>query len=398
MRRPELACDGAAIVGDRPTRGSACSELVHQSSRSPSLPQHGACRRALFRCFARRIARKKRSAWCPLSAGSSKSTARACTMSTWARGRPIVMIHGLGGQLHHMRRPLMEEFGDGYRLIAMDRPGSGYSTRPSGDGTIERAGAFHPPLHRDAGAGAAVLLVGHSLGGAIALRTALDHPDKVAGLALIAPLTRTPMSEVPPEFAPLDIRSPMAALAGRAIPSPYRCPCAMPAQTLAFVFGPQQPPDDFAVAGGAMANLRPAIFVGTSTDFVALPITTRRTCCRAMERSTCRSASSIGDADRVLDHSCTAAHGRNDRQSRARDRRRASATWCNMPRRPARSPSSGASPSGHLRLDRCLGAVVYETGRRKGLKIPRLRSCGFEPRRPHHSDNNGKIALASMAQ
>src|SRR5690606_18301123 len=47
-------------------------------------------------------------------------------------GRPILMIHGLGGTLHHMRRPLMEEFGDGYRLIALDRPGSGYSTRPAG--------------------------------------------------------------------------------------------------------------------------------------------------------------------------------------------------------------------------------------------------------------------------
>ncbi|MBE0692563.1 MAG: alpha/beta hydrolase, partial [Aquamicrobium sp.] len=61
-------------------------------------------------------------------------------------GRPILMIHGLGGTLHHMRRPLMEEFGDGYRLIA---------------GFIDALGLEKP------------LLVGHSLGGAVALATAL---------------------------------------------------------------------------------------------------------------------------------------------------------------------------------------------------------------------------------
>src|SRR5690606_41820715 len=46
-------------------------------------------------------------------------------------GRPILFIHGLGGTLHHMSRPLMEEFGHGCRLIPLDRPCSGYSTRPS---------------------------------------------------------------------------------------------------------------------------------------------------------------------------------------------------------------------------------------------------------------------------
>ena len=37
-----------------------------------------------------------------------------------------------------------------------------------------------------------------------------------------------------------------------------------------FVFGPQQPPQDYAVAGGAMAGLRPGHFYATCTDLVAL--------------------------------------------------------------------------------------------------------------------------------
>src|SRR5439155_4541110 len=44
-------------------------------------------------------------------------------------GRPIVFVHGLGAQLHHFRHTLFGRFGPGYRLIALDRPGSGYSGR-----------------------------------------------------------------------------------------------------------------------------------------------------------------------------------------------------------------------------------------------------------------------------
>src|SRR5690606_13025001 len=123
-------------------------------------------------------------------------------------GRPIVMIHGLGGTLHHLRRPLMEAFGDGYRLIALDRPGSGYSLRaPGRDGRLSEqarlVAGFIDAMQLDR-----PLLVGHSLGGAVALATALDFPDKVAGLALIAPLTHYE-EEPPAEFRTLAIRSPL---------------------------------------------------------------------------------------------------------------------------------------------------------------------------------------------
>ena len=43
-------------------------------------------------------------------------------------GRPIVFVHGLGGQLHHFLHPTFPLL-PGFRLIALDRPGSGYSVR-----------------------------------------------------------------------------------------------------------------------------------------------------------------------------------------------------------------------------------------------------------------------------
>lgn len=183
-------------------------------------------------------------------------------------GRPILFIHGLGGTLHHMRRPLMEEFGDGFRLIALDRPGSGYSTRAAGrDGRLSEQARFIAGFIDELGLDRP-LLVGHSLGGAIALRVALDYPDKVSGLALLSPLTQHE-GEMRREFRPLAIRSPLRR---RLVASTIAVPMMLKnaPKTLAFVFGPQQPPENYAVAGGGMAGLRPAHFYATSTDLVAL--------------------------------------------------------------------------------------------------------------------------------
>ncbi len=47
------------------------------------------------------------------------------------QGRPILFIHGLGAQLHHFRHTLFSRLDDEFRLVALDRPGSGYSTRPA---------------------------------------------------------------------------------------------------------------------------------------------------------------------------------------------------------------------------------------------------------------------------
>jgi len=218
-------------------------------------------------------------------------------------GLPIVMIHGLGGSLHHMQRPLMQEFGEGYRLLAMDRPGSGYSTRPNGGTTVEEQAQFIRRFIEELGLGR-VLLVGHSLGGAIALRTALDHPDHVAGLALIAPLTRH-LDDIPPEFAPLAIRSPaLRWLVSRTVAAPLSVRNAD--RVLSFVFGPQKPPEDFAVAGGAMVGLRPTHFVATSEDLLAVHDDKVDIVPRYREINV-PVGIIYGDADRVLD--CE-VHGR----------------------------------------------------------------------------------------
>ncbi|MGN6466012.1 MAG: alpha/beta fold hydrolase [Rhizobiaceae bacterium] len=214
-------------------------------------------------------------------------------------GKPILFIHGLGGTLHHFLYPLFDKLGPGYRLIALDRAGSGWSTRADGDdgrvpGQARAIHRFIETLKLEK-----PLLVGHSLGGAIALQTALDYPDDVSGLALISPLTHFG-GGIPEGFRDLWIPSPWKR---RLIAWTVSAPRAIrnaPA-VLDFVFGPQRPPDDYAVAGGAMIGLRPSHYYATSTDFVSSGRDLRRLQARYGDLAM-PVGILYGDADRVLNY------------------------------------------------------------------------------------------------
>jgi len=182
-------------------------------------------------------------------------------------GPPIVMIHGLGGQTAHFTHSLTDRLKDDFRLVVVDRPGAGHSPRAADAPANVRAQAAsiaglirHLALERP-------LVVGHSLGGAVALALALDHPDAVGGLALIAPLTH-PQDEVPDAFRGLAIRSPAVR---RFVAATVATPAAIATRdkVLAHVFGPDPVPDDFGTAGGGLLGLRPSAFYHTSTDLVA---------------------------------------------------------------------------------------------------------------------------------
>lgn len=183
-------------------------------------------------------------------------------------GRPIVFLHGLGAQLHHFRHTLFGRFGPGYRLIALDRPGSGYSVR-AGDATgrlpeqaeivrrfIDRLGLEKP------------LVVGHSLGGAIALTLAVEHPGTISGIALLAPLTHLE-TRARQKFDLLYVPSRLLRrIMANTVAIPLSLKYAEP--TMRFIFAPQAVPGDYMTGGGGWLGLRPAHFHATSTDIVAV--------------------------------------------------------------------------------------------------------------------------------
>jgi len=184
-------------------------------------------------------------------------------------GPALLLIHGLGGQMAHFNYGAVRELAQRYRVVAVDRPGSGHSTRPAGTPAdlatqaraiallIERLGLERPTV------------VGHSLGGAIALTLALNHPQRVGALALVAPLTHAPEG-VPSAFRALTIETPWLR---RLFAATLAVPLSIVASkgVLAQVFGPEAVPRDFPTRGGGLLSLRPTQFLASSADLQALP-------------------------------------------------------------------------------------------------------------------------------
>ncbi|GGH23974.1 Pimeloyl-ACP methyl ester carboxylesterase [Cribrihabitans marinus] len=179
----------------------------------------------------------------------------------------LVLIHGLAGQLQQFTYALTDRLSNEFHVIALDRPGCGYSTRDGDDlAALPRQAEMIAAFLEARGIDRAVL-VGHSLGGAVALATALDHPERVAGLALLAPLTH-PVGEVPDVFRPLAVRSAWLRRAlGHTIAIPVGERTAE--AVLTEVFAPEDWPDDFLVAAGGALGLRPQAYVAACADLVA---------------------------------------------------------------------------------------------------------------------------------
>jgi len=179
----------------------------------------------------------------------------------------IVMIHGLGGTLWNYTYALVDKLSGEFRVIAVDRPGSGYSARPDDAPAKLSAQADTLANFMRALGLKQPLLVGHSLGGALSLAIALDHPDSAGALALIAPLTQA-QDDVPEPFQGLDVTSPMIRKIVAwtlAIPMSIR----NAPKLLKIVFGPDAVPADYPTRGGGLLGLRPKSFYNTSSDLVA---------------------------------------------------------------------------------------------------------------------------------
>jgi magnesium chelatase accessory protein len=106
---------------------------------------------------------------------------------TAVHGRPtIVLLHGLMGCADTFV-PLLQEFGPGLHLIAVDLPGAGHSERrqdidASLLNTAELVGRFLTAI-----AVTQPVVVGHSHGGTVAMSLAARHRDALRSLVLLAP-------------------------------------------------------------------------------------------------------------------------------------------------------------------------------------------------------------------
>ena len=214
-------------------------------------------------------------------------------------GPALLLLHGLGSNMRSFTHSLLPRLAKDFRVVVMERPGSGESTRPAGSCArlktqAETVSAFIRELGLDR-----PVLVGHSLGGALALAVALGHPEQVRGLALIAPLTGD-QGTIPPVFNRLAVRSrPLRELTAWTVATPAAI--LRRAEVLDTLFGPDPVPRDYPTAGGGLLGLRPKSFCSASEDLVALegelaPMIER------YESLTMPVGILYGTGDRVLDH------------------------------------------------------------------------------------------------
>jgi pimeloyl-ACP methyl ester carboxylesterase len=116
---------------------------------------------------------------------------RVCTAGPDG-GRPVLLLHGWGASAYMYRAVIPPLAAAGYSLIIPDLPGHGW-----GDLTLDRdhahLGAYVTALRTlcDTLGIERMAVVGHSMGGGISLQLALDHPERVAALALISPVGYT---------------------------------------------------------------------------------------------------------------------------------------------------------------------------------------------------------------
>lgn len=105
-------------------------------------------------------------------------------------GYPVLLVHGLGGWAENWTLTMPELAAAGFRAIACDLPGFGRSERARDVAYFDPADPYYPRFARellDALGIPQAHVVGHSLGGAIAAALAIQSPERVDRLVLVAP-------------------------------------------------------------------------------------------------------------------------------------------------------------------------------------------------------------------
>jgi pimeloyl-ACP methyl ester carboxylesterase len=110
-------------------------------------------------------------------------------VSTYAvdagEGPPVLLIHGYGDTADGWRRVVPGLLKD-HRVVAIDVPPFGRSGEPPKGKLLDFYTDFFPPL-LDELQFDRMTLIGHSLGGAISLRLAIENPERIERLGLVAP-------------------------------------------------------------------------------------------------------------------------------------------------------------------------------------------------------------------
>lgn len=179
---------------------------------------------------------------------------------------PVVLIHGASANLRDMKIALGDTLSSDRRVIMIDRPGRGYSERPSDGWRLDRQAAQINGVVRALGLEKPII-VGQSFGGAVALAYALEYQEEMTGLVLLAPVSHewpggvawyNSVSETP--IAGFFLRRIVIPLYGQLVAK----------NGVDESFAPNDPPENYAERSGLALLFRPKDFRSNASDLVHL--------------------------------------------------------------------------------------------------------------------------------
>jgi len=181
------------------------------------------------------------------------------------QGPDLVLLHGASGNVRDFTFAVVDRLKGRYRVIVFDRPGHGWTDRAdAGYGgafdTAAESPAEEARLLQAAAAqlGAArPLVLGQSYGASVALAWALERPEALSGLVILAGASNPWPGRLRPFY-----RISASALGG-AVLAPLLAAFApenRAADSIDGIFAPQSPPQGYADHIGVALALRPAAF------------------------------------------------------------------------------------------------------------------------------------------
>ncbi len=181
--------------------------------------------------------------------------------------KTIVLLHGATSNLRDMVSSIGTPLSDNFRVIAIDRPGHGWSSRNgAGDAQLALQAKIVAQVLEKLNVKEATF-VGHSWAGALVMKLALDYPKLTRSIVLLSPVTHVWPGGIAwyhslvtaPIFGDIFTREVAIQAAGFLMP-----------KAIDAVFAPSLAPEGYIKQTGVELILRPDEFKANSQDLQIL--------------------------------------------------------------------------------------------------------------------------------
>ena len=184
-----------------------------------------------------------------------------------AKGPAIVLIHGATSNLGSMRVPLGDRLAKDHRVVLIDRPGHGWSTRDNARDSLPSVQAKQiDEALGQLGINNAIVVV-HSLAGGLGALMPLNYPQRVAGLVMLAPVAY-PWPGGVGDYNRVITTPVIGPLLAYTITLPLGLFLTEPGAR--GVFAPQTMPDNYVKDAAIPLVLRPHAFLANAWDLITL--------------------------------------------------------------------------------------------------------------------------------